>query len=231
MTTRIDGSPRPQTYTAENMVVTSGGPATQVARLQLVLLDQQEDAATSSRRSSRDSARQARKAQVGELRHAADLQLAAGLTRAATTAVSAGVDLVATTRADAASDLRTEAGAHSANATALAGSNSTASADQQRTANFQNGAASGIESDAQTLRLGGKGLEAAGQAVGAVLEHSAALANAQATEYSGLADGYQQDAEAAGETASQVARRGERMLEALAQIANARAEAMRNTVA
>ncbi len=231
MTTRIDSSSRPQTYTAENMTVTSGGPASQVARLQLVLLDQQEDAATSSRRSSRDSARQARKSQVSELRHAADLQLAAALTRAATTAVSAGVDLAATMRADDASDLRTEAGAHSANATALSGSNTTASADQQRTANFQNGAASGIESDVRTLQLGGKGIDAAGQAVGAVLDHGAALANARATEYAGLADGYQQDAEAAGETASQAARRSERLLEALAQIANARAEATRNSVA
>ena len=134
-------------------------------------------------------------------------------------------------RADGASDLRSEAGAHAANATALGGSNATASADQQRTANFQNGAASGIESDVQKLQLGGKGVEAAGQAVGAILEHGAALANAQATEYGALADGYQQDAEAAGETASQAGRRSERMLEALAQVANARAEATRNAVA
>ena len=231
MTTRIDSSSRPQTYTAENMVVTSGGPASQVARLQLVLLDQQESAALSSRGSSRDSARQARKAQIGELRHAADLNLAAGLTRAATTALSAGLDFGATMRADDASDLRTEAGAHAANATALGGSNATASADQQRTANFQNGAASGIESDVQQLRLGGKGAEAAGQAVGAILEHGAALASAQATEYGALADGYQQDAEAAGETASKAGRLSERMIEALAQVANARAEATRNAVA
>jgi hypothetical protein len=233
MVTRIEGSTRSQTSSAENMVVTVGGPASEVARLQLVLLDQQEDAATSSRRTSRDSAREMRKAQVGELRRAADQQLAAGLTRAAMSAVSAGIDYAVASRGDDASDRRTEAGAHSANATALGNGEQSAGArsEQERTANFQSGAASGIETEAKQLLAGGKALEAGGQALGAVFDHAAADANANATEYGALAEGYQQDAEAAGESASRAARTSERMMEALAQVANARAEAVRNAVA
>ena len=233
MTQRIEGASRAQAYTAENMVVTCGGPASDVARIQLVLADQQEDAATSSRRSNRDSAKQMRNAQVGEMKHAADMQLAAGLTRAVTSAVSAGIDYASATRGDAATDLRGEAGTHSANATALGTSpeSATARASEERTANLQSRAASGIESEVSKMMAGGKALEAGGQALGAVFEHAAAMANARATEFGGLADGYQQDAEEAGESVSQAARRGERAMEALAQLANARAEAARNAVA
>ncbi len=229
MTVRIDGSPSAQSYTAENMVITAGGPASDVARLQLVLLDQQEDAANTSRTTNRNSAKQMRKAQVSEMRHAADMQLAAGLTRAASSMVGAAIEFGSASRADAASDLRAQAGVHSANATELG--STPASVSEQRTANFQNGAAGAADGDAKRLQTGGKALEAGGQALGAVFDHAAARANARATEFGSLAEGFQSDAEAAGELAGQTARRADRMMEALAQIANARAEAVRNAVA
>jgi hypothetical protein len=92
-------------------------------------------------------------------------------------------------------------------------------------------AAGHAESDAKRASASGKAVETGGQAVAAALEHAAARTEVRAAAHGQHAELARQSADDAGEAVAQATRRGERLVEALSQLAQARAEASRNATA
>ena len=91
--------------------------------------------------------------------------------------------------------------------------------------------ASRLRNEATRIDAAGKAISAGAQAIAATLDHAASRAEIRATEAGQLAEIARQTADDAGDHAAQAARRSDRLIESLSQIAQARAEAMRNATA